>query len=96
MPTKELDFLGFLLNSSSMTSRLSSRKATVVKQVRVRVGKSYYKGVCSDHRLPSFPAFLGQFGELHYRHLEGNNILALQAYVERKYRGQIRIVLMDD
>ena len=95
IPTQDIDFLGFLLNSSSMTVRLSSRKATVVKQVRGRVGQPYYKGSCSDHRLLSFQVFLVQFGELHYRHLEGNKILALQAYVKHKYRGQTRIALMD-
>ena len=71
IPTQDIDFLGFLLNSSSMTVRLSSRKATVVKQVRGRVGQPYYKGSCSDHRLLSFQVLLVQFGELHYRHFSG-------------------------
>jgi len=57
IPMQELEFLGFLLNSSSMSVCLPPRKATTVKQAcdinLLQQGKPTIREACSD-RLISF------------------------------------------
>ena len=82
IPTQQLEFLGVLLNSISMSIHLPPRKATNVRQA------------CEDHLhqhnptirdvahvigliVSSFPEV--QYGELYYRYLEQEKIQALQA-----------------
>ena len=82
IPTQELEFLGFLLNSNSMTIRLPPRKATTVRQACENLltqSNPTIREVAQVIGLlvSSLPGV--QFGELHYRHLERNKILALQA-----------------
>ncbi|XP_068674488.1 uncharacterized protein [Montipora foliosa] len=62
IPTQELEFLGFLLNSISMTIRLPPSKAAHVKSACLLVS--------------SLPGV--QFGRLHYRQLEKDKSRALQ------------------
>ena len=82
LPTQELEFLGFLLNSNLMTIRLPPRKAITVRQacehLRNRSNRTIRKvAQVIGLLVSSLPGV--QFGELHYRHLERNKILALQA-----------------
>ena len=81
IPKQELKFLGFLLNSNSMTIRLPPRKAINVRQAcenLLNQSNPTIREVAQVIGLlvSSLPGV--QFGELHYRHLEQNNILALQ------------------
>ena len=82
VPTQELEFLGFILNSVSMTIRLPPVKAAIVQQAcenlpnkdnpTIRAVGSVIGLIVSS--LPGV-----QFGELHYRYLEHNKIETLQA-----------------
>ena len=79
-PTQELEFLGFLLNSNSMTIRLPPRKAITVKQACENLLNQSNPTIREVARVigllvSSLPGV--QFGELHYRHLERNKISAL-------------------
>ena len=81
IPTQEMEFLGFLLNRINMTIRLLPVKAERVwlacqslldkSQMTIREVAQVIGLMVS-----SFPAV--QFGELYYRALERNKILALQ------------------
>ena len=73
IPTQELKFLGFLLNSISMSIRLPPRKVTYVRQA--------YEDLLHQHNLTIrevarvigliVPSFQGeQYGELFHRYLE--------------------------
>ena len=80
IPTQELEFLGFLLNSNSMTIRLPPRKAITVKQACENLLNQSNPTIREVARVigllvSSLPGL--QFGELHYRHLERNKISAL-------------------
>ena len=82
IPKQELEFLGFLLNSNSMTIRLPRRKAINVRQAcenLLNQSNPTIREVAQVIGLlvSSLPGV--QFGELHYRHLERNRILALKA-----------------
>ena len=81
IPTQEMEFLGFLLNSINMTIRLPPVKAERVRlacQSLLDKSKMTIREVAQVIGLmvSSFPAV--QFGELYYRALERNKILALQ------------------
>ena len=81
IPTQEIEFLGFLLSSILMTIRLPPTKAARVRiacqnlllktEVTVRETAHVIGLIVS-----SLPAV--QFGELYYRNLEKNKVLALQ------------------
>ena len=80
-PTQEIEFLGFLLNSVSMTIRLPTGKASYVKKARVDLQKQTQitiRGLAHVIGLlvSSLPGV--QFGELHYWQLEINKTAALQ------------------
>ena len=86
IPTQEKEFLGFMLNSSSLTLRLPLRKATNVKQAcenLLHQDSPTIRGVAQVIELIVFRFPGVQFGEFHYRNLERNEILALQATVVR-------------
>ena len=82
IPTQEIEFLGFLLNSILMTIRLPPTKAAHVRrtcqnfllrtEMTIRETAQVIGLIVS-----SLPAV--QFGELYYRNLEKNKVLALQA-----------------
>ena len=82
IPTQEIEFLGFLLNSVFMTIRLPPTKAAHVRttcqnlllktEMTIRETAQVIGLIVS-----SLPAV--QFGELYYRNLEKNKVLALQA-----------------
>ena len=81
IPTQELEFLGFLLNSNSMTIRLPPRKAITVEQACENLLNQSNPTIREVARVigllvSSLPGV--QFGELHYRHLERNKISALK------------------
>ena len=74
-PKQEIEFLGFLLNSISMTIRLPTAKAAYVKKACVNLldkGKITVRELAHVIGLlvSSLPGV--QFGELHYRKLEIN------------------------
>ena len=81
IPTQEIEFLGFLLNSILMTIRLPPTKAAHVRttcqnlllktEMTIRETAQVIGLIVS-----SLPAV--QFGELYYRNLEKNKVLALQ------------------
>ena len=80
--TQELEFLGFLLNSISMTIPLPPRKAATVQQAYANLLTQDNPTIREVARViglivSSFPGV--QFGEFHYRYLEHNKIEALQA-----------------
>ena len=82
VPTQELEFLGFLLNSILMTIRLLPQKAVTVQQACATLLTQDNPTIREVARViglivSSFPGV--QFGELHYRYLEHNKIEALQA-----------------
>ena len=82
IPTQEIEFLGFLLNSVLMTIRLPPTKAAHVHrtcqnlllktEITIRETAQVIGLIVS-----SLPAV--QFGELFYRNVEKNKVLALQA-----------------
>lgn len=80
LPTHELEFLGFLLNSISMTIRLPPTKAAHVKSACENL-LLYSKVTIRDLAhvigllVSSFPGV--QFGRLHYRQLEKDKLVAL-------------------
>lgn len=84
MPTQEIEFLGFLLNSVSMTIRLRLAKA---QRVRLACQSLLLRNDMTVREvahvieliISSLPAV--QYGELHYRELEKNKINALQASI---------------
>ena len=81
IPTQELEFLGFLMNSNSMTICLPPRKAITVKQACENLLNQSNPTIREVARVigllvSSLPGV--QFGELHYRHLERNKISALK------------------
>ena len=83
VPTQELEFLGLILNSVSMTIHLPTVKAATVQQACENLfnqDNPTIREVAHVIRLivSSFPGV--QFGELHYRYLEHNKIEALQAH----------------
>ena len=81
MPTKEIKFLGFLLNSDSMTIRLPSKKITQIvgqcktllerPKLQIRDLASFIGTVVA-----TFPAV--HYGPLYYRELEFDKICALK------------------
>ena len=81
VPSQEMEFLGFLLNSVNMTIRLPPTKA---ERVRLACQSLLCKSKMSIREVAqviglivsSFPGV--QFGELYYRNLEKDKILALQ------------------
>ena len=81
VPSQQLEFLGFLLNSVNMTIRLPPIKA---ERVRLACQSLLHKSKMSIREVAqviglivsSFPGV--QFGELYYRNLEKDKILALQ------------------
>ena len=82
VPSKELEFLGSLLNSVSMTIRLPPGKAATVQQACENLLNQDNLTIREVARVigliaSSFPEV--QFGELHYRYLKHNKIEALQA-----------------
>ena len=81
VPSHELEFLGFLLNSTSMTIRLPPGKAANVQQACENLLNRDNSTIREVARViglivSSFPGV--QFGELHYRYLEHDKIVALQ------------------
>ena len=82
VPTQELEFLGFILNSVSMTIRLLPVKAFIVQQACENLSNQDNPTIREVARViglivSSLPG--AQFGELHYRYLEHNKIEALRA-----------------
>lgn len=81
IPTQELEFLGFLLNSISMTIRLPPSKAAHVKSACENL---LLKTKVTVRELAHVIGFLVsslpgvQFGRLHYRQLEKDKSRALQ------------------
>ncbi len=80
-PTQEIEFLGFLINSLSMTVRLSATKAAKVKsdcQELLGSGKTTIRQVAHviGVLVSSLPAV--QYGALHYRKLELGKTQALR------------------
>ena len=80
-PTQEIEFLGFLLNSVSMTIRLPPAKASYVKKSCVDLQRQAQLTIRELAHVigllvSSLPGV--QFGELHYRQLEINKTVALQ------------------
>ena len=81
VPSQEMEFLGFLLNSINMTIRLPPTKA---ERVRLACQSLLHKSYMSIREVAqviglivsSFPGV--QFGELYYRNLEKDKILTLQ------------------
>ena len=81
-PKQEIEFLGFLLNSISMTIRLPTAKAGYVKTACLHLlGKSNNTLRELAHVIGLLVSSLPgvQFGELHYRKLEINKTAALQS-----------------
>ena len=81
VPNQEIKFLGFILNSITMTMRLPPRKANNVKEAcenLLHEEKPTIREVAQVIGLivTSLPGV--QLGELHYRNLEKNKIVALQ------------------
>ena len=82
IPTQEIVFLGFLLNSILTTIRLPPTKAahfrrtcqTLLLKTEMTIRET---AQVIGLIVSSLPAV--QFGELHYRNLEKNKVLALQA-----------------
>ena len=82
IPTQELEFLGFLLNSISMSICLPPRKATYVRQACEDLLHQHNPTIREVAHViglivSSFPGV--QYGELYYRYLEQDKIQALQA-----------------
>ena len=80
-PTQEIEFLGFIINSLTMTVRLSASKSTKVQKACQDLFKSKYITVRDVAHVigllvSSLPAV--QFGALYYRRLEINKITALR------------------
>lgn len=81
IPTQELEFLGFLLNSISMTIRLPPSKAahvksaceTLLSKTKVTIRELAHVIGLLVSSLPGV-----QFGRLHYRQLEKDKSRALQ------------------
>ena len=81
VPTQELEFLGFLLNSISMSVHLPPRKATYVRQACEDLLHQHNPTIREVAHViglivSSFPGV--QYGELYYRYLEQDKIQALQ------------------
>lgn len=82
IPCQEIEFLGFIINSQDMTVKLPKRKQEHFLNACTLMLKKYK---CSIRELSellgniiaTFPA--AQYGYLHYRVIEGVNILALKA-----------------
>ena len=80
--TQELEFLGFILNSVSMTLRLQPVKVATVHQACENLSNKDNPTIREVARVIGLIAFSFpgvQFGEWHYRYLEHNKIEALQA-----------------
>ena len=80
VPTQELEFLGFILNSVLMTIRLPPVKAASVRQACENLFNQDNPTIREVARVIGFivSSFPGvQYGELHYRYLEHNKIEAL-------------------
>ena len=82
IPTQEIEFLGFLLNSVLMTIRPPPTKAahvrTTCQNLLLKTGMTIRETAqVIGLIVSSLPAV--QFGELYYRNLEKNKVLALQA-----------------
>ena len=80
-PTQETEFLGFIINSLTMTVRLSAYKSTKVQKACQDLLKSKHITVRDVAHVigllvSSLPAV--QFGDLYYRRLEINEITALR------------------
>ena len=80
-PTQEIEFLGFIINSLTMTVRLSASKSTKVQKACQDLLKSKHITVRDVAHViglsvSSLPAV--QFGDLYYRRLEINKITALR------------------
>ena len=82
IPTQEIEFLGFLLNSILMTIRLPPTKAAHVRRTCQNLLLKTEMTIRETAQViglivSSLPAV--QFGELYHRNLEKNKVLALQA-----------------
>ena len=82
IPTQEIEFLGFLLNSVFMTIRLPPTKAahvcTTCQNLLLKTDMTIRETAqVIGLIVSSLPAV--QFGELYYKNLEKNKVLALQA-----------------
>ena len=82
IPTQEIEFLGFLLNSILMTIRLPPTKATHVRRTcqnfLLRTEMTIRETAQVIGLIVSSLSAV-QFGELYFRNLEKNKVLALQA-----------------
>jgi hypothetical protein len=81
VPTQELEFLGFILNSVLMTVCPTGAKATHIKQACLALIKEAYPTIrrvsqVLGYLLSSLPGV--QYGRLHTRHLENCKIMALK------------------
>ena len=82
IPTQEIEFLGFLLNSILMTIRLPPTKAAHVRrtcQTLLLKTEMTIRETAQVIGLIVSSLTAVQFGELYYRNLEKNKVLALQA-----------------
>ena len=82
LPTQCLEFLGFLLDSTSMTVRLTPKKADMVVVLCRKALRARELSICEVTSLigtlvSTFPGV--EFGPLYYRHLEWDKDLALKS-----------------
>ena len=80
-PARSIEYLGFVIDSQSMTISLTEKKKACIKQSCHKVLKEEFLIIRKIVRLlgkftSSFPAM--RFGPLHYRSLERDKVLELK------------------
>lgn len=91
MPTQEITFLGFILNTKSMTVKLSDKKKEKLKSLCMQALDEDIFSICfiaqvTGKIISSLPGV--EFGKLPYRNLERDKIRAL-ATNKGDYDGQV-------
>ena len=76
-PQQKIDFLGFVLDSSTMTVTLTGAKAMKVRSACQKTATIRSVAKVIGFLVSSFPAV--EFAEMHYRQLELDKICALRA-----------------
>ena len=93
VPARSTEYLGFVIDSKSMTIPLTKRKKACIKQLRHEELQEEFLIIRKIARLlgkftSSFPAV--RFGPLHYRSLKQDKILALR-FAKRNFDKKMKV-----